>query len=229
MYPRVFNSWEPARTVGAGWNIFPTVLSPGDFDGDGSNDVLGRDSAGGLYLYSGDGSGGWNGPRKVGTGWNIFTSLVAPGGDFNSDGTNDILARDANGILYLYPGGDGGGRMAAQVRGRPRLERPERDHHPPGDFDGDTNVDVLARDASGYLRLYSGNGTGGWNGMTVVGQGWNGMSKIGSAGDINADGSLDVFAVDGSGQLRAYYGNGNAGWAGAEVVGWGWGGFTDLF
>lgn len=118
--------------------------------------------------------------------------------------------------------------MAAQVRGRPRLERPERDHHP-GDFDGDTNVDVLARDASGYLRLYSGNGIGGWNGMTVVGQGWNGMSKIGSAGDINADGSLDVFAVDGSGQLRAYYGNGNAGWAGAEVVGWGWGGFTDLF
>jgi len=90
-------------------------------------------------------------------------------------------------------------------------------------------VDVLGRDSAGNLRLYSGNGAGGWSGTAVVGWGWGGMSKIGSAGDINADGKLDVFAVDSSGQLRAYYGNGAAGWTGSAVVGWGWGGFTDLF
>lgn len=226
MYPRINNTWEPARTVGAGWNIFPTVLSPGDFDGDGNNDVLGRDSAGGLYLYSGDGSGGWTGPRKVGTGWNIFTALVSPG-DFNSDGTNDVLARDSNGILYLYPGDGHGGWLPRSVAGQGWNAL--NTLITPGDFDGDTNVDVLARDSAGNLKLYRGNGAGGWNGMSVVGQGWSGMSKIGSAGDINGDGNFDVFAVDGSGQLKAYYGNGKAGWNGSAVVGWGWGGFTDLF
>ncbi len=226
MYPRTNNAWEPAQTVGVGWNIFPTVLSPGDFDGDGNNDVIGRDSAGGLYLYSGNGSGGWNGPRKVGTGWNIFTSLVAPG-DFNSDGTNDLIARDANGLLYLYPGDGHGGWLPRTVIGQGWNAL--NAIITPGDFDGDTNVDLLGRDAAGNLKLYSGNGAGGWNGTAVVGQGWGGMSKIGSAGDINADGKLDVFAVDSSGQLRAYYGNGAAGWTGAAVVGWGWGGFTDLF
>ncbi|MFE4195723.1 FG-GAP-like repeat-containing protein [Paenarthrobacter sp. NPDC056912] len=226
MYPRLNNTWESARTVGAGWNIFPTVFSPGDFDGDGVNDVLGRDSAGGLYLYSGNGDGGWTGPRKVGTGWNIFTSLVSPG-DFNSDGTNDVLARDSSGLLYLYPGDGHGGWLPRSVVGQGwnALNAIVT----PGDFDGDTNVDVLARDSAGNLKLYRGDGLGGWNGMSVVGQGWSGMSTIGSAGDINADGKLDIFAVDGSGQLRAYYGNGSGGWAGAGVVGWGWNGFTALF
>lgn len=32
----------------------------------------------------------------------------------------------------------------------------------PGDFSGDGNVDVLARDSVGLVWLYRGNGRGGW-------------------------------------------------------------------
>ncbi|KIA72645.1 FG-GAP repeat domain-containing protein [Arthrobacter sp. MWB30] len=226
MYPRVNNTWQPAQTVGAGWNIFQTVLAPGDFDGDGLNDVLAKDSAGGLYLYSGNGTGGWNTPRNVGTGWNVFTSIVAPG-DFDSDGANDLMARDANGVLYLYPGDGEGGWLPRTTIGTGW--NAINSIVTPGDFDGDTNVDLLGRDGSGNLKLYSGDGDGGWNGTAVVGQGWSALTKIGSAGDINADGHNDVFAVNSSGQLLAYYGNGDAGWAGAETIGSGFGVFTDLF
>jgi len=48
----------------------------------------------------------------------------------------------------------------------------------PGDFDGDTFTDVLARDSSGRLVMYSGNGSGGWSAVRVIGQGWTGMTSI---------------------------------------------------
>jgi hypothetical protein len=44
----------------------------------------------------------------------------------------------------------------------------------PGDFDGDRRNDVLAASPSGSLRLYRGNGRGGWiGGGTRIGSGWH--------------------------------------------------------
>lgn len=226
LYPRVGGAWESARTVGPGWNGFGTVLSPGDFNGDGNNDILAKDSAGNLFLYAGAGDGGFLAGRQVGSGWNAFNSIVSPG-DFNGDGNNDILARDSSGLLYLYPGNGDGGWLNRSVVGSGW--NVVNKIITPGDFNGDHNVDLLARDTSGALRLYKGNGAGGWAGMAVIGQGWNGMAAIGAAGDIDGNGNVDVYAVDGSGQLLAYYGDGDGGWNGAQTIGWGWGGFSALF
>jgi hypothetical protein len=46
----------------------------------------------------------------------------------------------------------------------------------PGDFNGDARPDVLARDSSGNLWLYPGNGAGGWLTRSRVGQGWSGYT-----------------------------------------------------
>lgn len=226
LYPRVNGGWESARTIGPGWNGFGTVVSPGDFDADGINDILAKDSAGNLFLYAGTGDGGFFAGRQVGSGWNAFNSIVSPG-DFNGDGNNDILARDSGGLLYLYPGNGDGGWLTRSVVGSGW--NVVNKIITPGDFNGDHNVDILARDTAGALRLYRGNGAGGWNGMAVVGQGWNGMTTIGGAGDIDGNGNVDVYAVDGSGQLLAYYGDGDGGWNGAGTIGWGWGGFNAIF
>lgn len=61
---------------------------------------------------------------------------------------------------------------------RQRLERHERAVGI-GDFNGDRTADVLAREAStGILRLYPGNGTGGWLARVRADSGWNGMDRL---------------------------------------------------
>ena len=48
-----------------------------------------------------------------------------------------------------------------------------------GDFDGDDNPDIVARFSDGLLRVYAGNGRGGWKTSFIVGRGWNGIDWIG--------------------------------------------------
>ena len=95
--------WLPRILVGTGWGIFDTVLAPGDFNGDGTADILGRErDTGLLWLYPRNAAGGWNARVQIGHGWNSLTTLMSPG-DFNGDRTADVLAQDADGILWLYP------------------------------------------------------------------------------------------------------------------------------
>ncbi|MFF2843282.1 FG-GAP-like repeat-containing protein [Paenarthrobacter sp. NPDC057981] len=106
--------WLPRLQVGSGWNVMDKIVGPGDFNGDGTHDVLATDTAGTLWLYPGNGKAGWLPRVQVGTGWNSMTAIVGPG-DFNSnfppDGTADLLARDAQGLLWHYPGDGKGGWM----------------------------------------------------------------------------------------------------------------------
>jgi hypothetical protein len=99
----------------------------------------------------------------------------------------------------------------------------------PGDWDGDGNVDVLAKDKSGRLYFYGGDGRGGWTVARQIGQGWNALTMIGSAGDFNRDGFNDVHGVNSAGDLVMYYGDGRGGWKGVETVGWGWNIFNGLY
>jgi len=96
------------RRIGAGWGIFTSVFSPGDFTGDGKSDVIARTSDGLLYLYPGNGSGGWLPRRLIGRGWNMFSTIISSG-DFNGDGRSDLLGRGWDGTLWMYPGNGTGG------------------------------------------------------------------------------------------------------------------------
>ncbi|MFE4198632.1 FG-GAP repeat domain-containing protein [Paenarthrobacter sp. NPDC056912] len=199
--PAYWGSWDEPREVGAGWNIFNIVFSPGDFDGDGFNDLLARNSAGGLFLYPGDGDGGWLETRQVGSGWNMFDSIVGPG-DFNGDGTNDVLARNAAGDLFLYPGdGNGGWLTPSKVGwGWQVMNKLVTG----GDMNGDGTVEIFARDNGGYLHLYPSDGQGGWRAPVVVGGGWDAFSQIAGFGSSGHSKYSELSAVDQNGYLLSY-------------------------
>ncbi len=99
-----------AQRIGTGWQVFDQLFSPGDFTGDGHPDVIGRNSAGKLLLYRGNGSGGWLSGRgqQIGTGWQAFVEIESSG-DFDGDGNTDILAYRTNGVLCLYRGNGASG------------------------------------------------------------------------------------------------------------------------
>ncbi len=101
----------------------------------------------------------------------------------------------------------------------------------PGDLSGDGKSDLLARDRSGVLYLYQGNGAGtGFASRVRVGSGWNAYNQILGAGDHTGDGRTDVVARDGSGNLYLYRGTGSAKapFAGRLLIGGGWGAYAKL-
>lgn len=146
--------------------------------------------------------------------------------DFNGDGTADVMARDAAGGMWLYPGnGHAGWLRPGQVgRGWGGLNPVTG----VGDFNGDGSADVMARDAAGNMMLYPGNGHGGWLPAAQVGHGWGGFDAVLGVGDFNSDGAADVMARDGAGNLWLYPGNGHGSWLRASQVGQGWGGYDAL-
>ena len=104
------------RVIGVGWSSYTSVFSPGDFDGDGKSDVIARSSAGLLYLYPGNGTGGWFPRRLIGSGWNVYSTLMSSG-NLSGDGRSDILGRGLDGRLWLSRGDGTGGLPPRQLVG----------------------------------------------------------------------------------------------------------------
>ena len=90
------------------------ITAVGDLDGDGRNDMVARRASAAASTSTAAAAGAASRRRsRSGTGWGGFTALAATG-DLDGDGRADLLARDADGRMWLLPGL--GGRRSA---GRP--------------------------------------------------------------------------------------------------------------
>ncbi|WP_194292209.1 FG-GAP-like repeat-containing protein, partial [Streptomyces jumonjinensis] len=148
--------------AGTGWTGMNAILRHGDWDGDRHEDVLATETAtGDLFLYRGTGKGTFKtGRTRIDNGWNTYTPIAA--GDFDGDSHNDLLGKhNTTGHLFLYRGTGTGGLAAGSTRigtgwmGYDQITGV-------GDFDGDGDNDLVAREKStGHLFLYRGTGTGG--------------------------------------------------------------------
>ncbi|MFB6842378.1 FG-GAP-like repeat-containing protein [Streptomyces sp. NPDC056361] len=162
----------------------------------------------------------WNGvkPRPAG--------LPATGafGDIDRDGYVDVFGRNLISQLWTSHHYDSAGRTRLVGSGWDAMSKLTRH----GDYDGDLNEDVVARDKAGVLWLYPGDGKGSFKPRREIGGGWNTMRDLAAAGDLTGDGKADLLATDGAGVLWTYPGNGR-GWFGArKKVGGGWGGMNEL-
>ena len=140
--------------------------------------------------------------------------------DFNGDNKTDVIARDAAGELWLYPGtGTGDWSKRISLGGGWNVMSTIVSA---GDFNGDDKADVIARDKNGELWLYRGTGTADWLQRQNMGGGWNVMTSIVAPGDFNADDKPDLIARDSSGQLWLYPNDGLGDWFKRVDLGGGW-------
>ena len=204
-------------TTGVDYLIGDMVVPAGTYPGTGTVTVTAKAKTD--YILAAGATATWTATFKTDPAPTVPASPKRLN-DFTGDGKTDVIARDASGQLWLYPGtgtgdwfkridlGGGWNVMSAIVSA--------------GDFNGDTKADAIARDTSGELWLYPGTGTGDWSKRQNMGGGWNVMTSIVAPGDFNGDGRPDLIARDSSGELWLYPNNGAGDWLKRVDLGGGW-------
>ncbi|TXK16327.1 VCBS repeat-containing protein [Homoserinibacter sp. GY 40078] len=141
--------------------------------------------------------------------------------DLTGDGDRLFLVRPT-GELRAFPMGDFSqlGKSARIGTGRSWLSYSTI--MLAGDFDGDACADILARDKSGGLWLFRGNGAGGLRSRVKVGSGMQKYTALVAPGDISGDGKPDLLGRTASGALVMLRGDGAGGWAGTKTLSSGW-------
>lgn len=161
----------------------------------------------------------WVARQTIGTGWNVGQVLAA--GAFSGPGRTDAMLIDSAARLWLYPGVDHSSFPYSRKQigtGWHILDQISAGV----DFDGDGHPDVIGRlRSNGDLRLYSGDGRGGFNAMRRIGTEWNMFTTIHVvAGAV--DGKPAVYGVLPNGSMRVYGTDGKGRFVRVGNVGTGW-------
>jgi uncharacterized repeat protein (TIGR03803 family) len=179
-----------------------TVIGNGDFNGDGSADILWRDNSGNLVIWEMMGTQIINPTAEyVGnvSGWSISGI-----GDFNGDGKSDILWSDGKGNYALW-----------EMNGT-QIINPTTEYVGNvigwsvvgiGDFNGDGKSDILWTDGKGNHALWEMNGTQVVNPTAEYVANITGWSVV-RIGDFNGDGKSDILWTDGKGNYALWEMNG---------------------
>ncbi|MFJ3583984.1 N-acetylmuramoyl-L-alanine amidase [Streptomyces sp. NPDC090127] len=195
--------------------------------------VLARDASGVLWQYQGTGSATtpFLTRYRVGSGWNMFDAIT-PMTALRADGTGDMVAREASGVLWYY---QATGNPSAPFKARLKTGAGWQVYDKilgTRDLSGDQIPDLIAREKSGVLWFYKGTGNPAvpFATRTKVGAGWQGYNQLVSTGDLNADGKADLIARDTAGTLWFYKGTGSttAPFAPRVKVGGGWQAYNQL-
>ena len=201
----VQNNANAAAVVPVAWQVVGT----GDFNGDGRDDILWRNSDGTVSNWLGTATGGFTpndaiAARFVPTSW-----FVVGTGDFNGDGRDDILWRNTNGQISNWLGQTNGGFVLNDAIA---LTNVDTAWHVvgTGDFNGDGRDDILWRNDNGQLSNWLGQANGGFinNGAiagTFVPLAWS----VVAVGDYNGDGRDDILWRNTNGTVTDWLGNAN--------------------
>ncbi|MER7758593.1 VCBS repeat-containing protein [Streptomyces sp. NPDC097619] len=184
---------------GTNWQWTNLFAGQGGVPAHGKKRLVGRNTANTLYVYGTSANGALSAREKWSDdgGWPDFAPITS------ASSMNDSLWGS---FMYVYQGrlhhenddlGAGWGAFNALVG--------------PGDLSGDGKGDLLARDRSGVLWLYRGNGRGTAVGSkSKIGAGWGGFDRLLGGGDFTGDGRADLIARTTGGTLYVYPGTGNA-------------------
>ncbi|MFL1901530.1 trypsin-like serine protease [Streptomyces tauricus] len=196
-------AYQGANWQNASWGL------QADLDRDFYQDLIIRDKTDGkLYRsYMDHSVGDWTW-MQISSVWGGYKSYAIPG-DMTGDARPDLVAVDADGSVYLYPG-RGNGQFYGKVKVVSGAWKNVKvfGH---GDLSGDGKADLLVRSTDGTLWLYRGTGKEKtpWSARIKARTGWNFTSYV-SSGDVTGDGIADVMTRDSAGKLWLYRGTNKA-------------------
>ncbi|MFJ9733524.1 FG-GAP-like repeat-containing protein [Streptomyces sp. NPDC101171] len=170
----------PYTSLGtSGWNAYDVLTSPGDVNGDGRPDLIGRQSStGDVYLFKGTANGKLSARTKIASHWVGYKKIVGVG-DLNGDGRGDLLAQDKSNELWRYEANTTStGGFKARVKVFSDWGSSYNAVVGVNDFTGDGRADLVARDTSGNMWRYNGNGKGSFGSRTKIATGWKGYRAI---------------------------------------------------
>jgi hypothetical protein len=189
------------------------VAGTGDFDGDGRDDILWRNTDGRITNWLGAGAGGFF--DNVAQGFNAVTLdwQIAGVGDFDGDGRDDILWRNADGRLTDWLGTANGGYRPNSANLMQNVST-QWSVAATGDFNGDGRDDILWRNADGRITDWLGTATGGFsdnaaNGYRSVSLDWH----VAGVGDFNGDGRDDILWRNDDGRVTDWLGTAAGGYS----------------
>ncbi|MGW0508973.1 FG-GAP-like repeat-containing protein [Streptomyces olivaceoviridis] len=163
----------------SGWNAYDVLTSPGDVNGDGRPDLIGRQSStGDVYLFKGTANGRLAARTKIASHWTGYKKIVGAG-DLTGDGRGDLLVQDKSDELWRYEANTTGtGGFKARVKVFADWGASYNAVVGAGDFTGDGRADLVARDTAGTVWRYNGNGKGSFGGRVKIATGWKGYKAV---------------------------------------------------
>jgi uncharacterized protein YkwD len=204
--------------IGWGWQNLK-VVTPGDWNGDGFNDVIAVDTAGKVWLYPRDSANRWGARKQIASGWQGYSRVVAVG-DITKDGKPDILVVDGQGRLFRYQGDGKGGWRNSGARTQIGGGWSSFQLLAAGDMNRDGIGDIMSVNRDGKLFWYPSTGYG-FGAPQQIGAGWNAFRPITGA-SMNGDLVGDLISVSSVGTVRFYPGRGQASFAPAVIAAAGW-------
>ncbi|MFF8413365.1 FG-GAP-like repeat-containing protein [Streptomyces omiyaensis] len=146
------------KQIGGGWNTYTQLTGGSDLDADGRPDLVAVDKAGALWFYknTGNAAAPFATRKKIGTGgWTAYNQITATG-NIGGAPAGDLIARDKNGVLWLYLGkGDGTFTARRQIGGGWNAYT---DTLGIGDADYDGRPDLFAYGPNKTAYFYAGTG-----------------------------------------------------------------------